>query len=568
MRRDVARAPRVCPTALAGLSLLVVLAVPAPARAEAEAPPSAPAAATAAAPEAGAPPAPLPPADVMVGNRKIATLRGLLFQNPPQERARVANQRLDAAIEAGGGMKVSVRTEAEGRLILVGDRGMFGITPRDLDEASGETLDLAAAAAVARLEIALREAKERRSLPALVKAVSASLAATVVLVLVVFVLERLRRFTARKSAEAAHDRLGSMRIPGRTLLEKDRIYWVTTRVVLLLTRLLDLVAVYLWLTFVLKRFAWTRPWGEQLGDWFLRTAARLGLAALGALPDLAVVVLIFFATRVLVKLVDFLFTAIEEGRVEVSETLRETTQPTRRIVTVIFWIFGLIMAYPYLPGSGSEAFKGIGVMVGLMVSLGSSALIGQLASGFMIMYSRSLRIGDYVRAGDVEGTVVQLGLFATRIRTLKREVVTIPNAVLSGQVTKNYTQAQQQDGLVVGTSITIGYDTPWRQVEGLLLLAAERTAGLRKEPAPWVNQRALTDFYVDYEVCAVLEDATKRVPTITALHASILDAFNEYGVQITSPNYEADPEALKVVPREQWFAAPARRAPDGGRPAE
>ncbi len=198
-----------------------------------------------------------------------------------------------------------------------------------------------------------------------------------------------------------------------------------------------------------------RPWGDQLGAWFLETAGKLGVAAVKALPDLAVVFLIYLATRWLLKLVSMLFTAIEEGRIEVTETLKETTQPTRRIVSVVFWIFALIMAYPYLPGSGSEAFKGVGVMVGLMVSIGSSALIGQLASGFMIMYSRTLK------------------------------------------------------------------------------------------------------------VCAYLEDALTRVPTLTALHSNILDVFNEYGVQITSPNYEADPGAPKVVPRDQWFAAPARRRPEG-----
>jgi len=201
-------------------------------------------------------------------------------------------------------------------------------------------------------------------------------------------------------------------------------------------------------------------------------------------------------------------------------------------------------------------------MVGLMVSIGSSAVIGQLASGYMIMYSRTLRVGDYVKAGDIEGTVWQLGLFATRIRTLKKETVTIPNAVLAGQITKNYSQPTDPNGIVLGTSITIGYDTPWRQVEGLLLLAAERTPGLKKEPSPWVLQRALTDFYVDYEICAYLEDPLERVRTLTTLHANILDVFNEYGVQITSPNYEADPDALKVVPREQWFAAPSRRRPE------
>jgi small-conductance mechanosensitive channel len=505
----------------------------------------------------------VPPADVMVGNRKIATLRGLLFQNPPQERARVADERIEAAIERGGDLTVTVRPEGDGRLFMIGGRGMFGLTPADLDEDAGETMDRAVSAATARLEQAIRETREQRSLPDLLKGTALSVAATLVVVLLLLAVERVRRWGATRSAEKAHERLGAMRIPGKALLEKDRLYFVTTRVLLLVTRVFDLIVIYVWITFLLKRFAWTRPWGEQLGAWFLSTAGMLGMSAVRALPDLAVVGLIYLATRFLLTLVGFLFTAIEDGRIEVAETIRETTQPTRRIVTVIVWIFALIMAYPYLPGSGSEAFKGVGVMVGLMVSLGSSALIGQLASGFMLMYSRTLRVGDYVRAGDVEGTVVQLGLFATRIRTNKKEIVTIPNAVLSGQVTKNYSQAQNENGVVLGTSITIGYDTPWRQVEGLLLLAAERTPGLRREPAPWVNQRALTDYYVEYEVCAYLEDATARIPTLTALHANILDAFNEYGVQITSPNYEADPDLPKTVPREQWYAAPARRLPNG-----
>ena len=519
-----------------------------------------------AAPAPQAPGAAPPPAEVLVGNRPITTLRGLLFQNPPAERARVAEERIEVAIAKSRDLTVAVRQDAAGRLLTIGGRGMFVLVASDVDEAAGETLDQLAAATAQRLGQAVAEARERRSLPDLLKAIGLSVAATLLLVLAVLVLERLRRWAGRKAADAAHRRLGALQIPGRTLLEKDRLYWGTTRLLLLLTRVVNLFVLYAWLTFVLERFAWTRPWGEHLGDWFLKTSAMLGLAALRALPDLAVVGLIFLATKWLLKGLAFVFSAIEDGRIEVSETLRETTQPTRRIATVVVWVFALIMAYPYLPGSGTEAFKGIGVIVGLMVSLGSSALIGQLASGFMLMYSRSLRVGDFVRADDVEGTVVQLGLFATRIRTNKRELVTIPNTVLAGQVTKNYTQAQEREPVVVGTGVTIGYDTPWRQVEGLLLLAAERTPGVRKDPAPWVNQRSLGDFYVDYELCVALEDATRRVATLTALHASILDTFNEYGVQITSPNYEADPEAPKVVPREQWFAAPARRKPEDGVP--
>jgi len=558
---DFARAARGRARLMFGLAALLFLLVPASSRADEVTAPSQP---PAPAQAATAPPvARLPPGHIMVGNRRVATLRGVLFQNPPQERARVANERIEAAIAEGRDLAVTVRAEGDGRLFMIGGRGMFGLTPADLDEGGGETMERAVLVTTGRLEQAIRETREQRSLPDLLRALGLSFAATLAVALLLFGLERLRRWGARKAAEKAHERLGTMRIPGKGLLEKDRLYWVTTRVLLLVTRVVDLVVLYVWVTFVLKRFAWSRPWGEQLGVWFIETAGMLGMSALGALPDLAVVGLIYLATRWLLRFVGMLFTAIEEGRIEVTETLKETTQPTRRIVTIVFWIFALIMAYPYLPGSGSEAFKGVGVMVGLMVSIGSSAVIGQLASGYMIMYSRTLRVGDYVKAGDIEGTVWQLGLFATRIRTLKKETVTIPNAVLAGQITKNYSQATDPNGIVLGTHLTIGYDTPWRQVEGLLLMAAERTTGLKKEPAPWVLQRALTDFYVDYEVCGYLDDPLERVRTLTALHANILDVFNEYGVQITSPNYEADPEALKVVPREQWFAAPARRRPEG-----
>ncbi|MFN7988874.1 MAG: mechanosensitive ion channel [Thermoanaerobaculia bacterium] len=510
------------------------------------------------------PVSPAPTGEVKAGNRTVVVLRGTILPNAPADRARIANEKIEAAINAGGSPKVSIKEEPDARLLLLDGRGMFVVTADDLDEAAGKSLDQVATEAASRLEAGVREALEQQSLPAFLRAIGASTAASLVLVLVLVVLERLRRWAASTVASAAHQRLGGLTAAGQLLFEKERVQLVTARVVFVLVRIADVFALYVWLAFVLGRFGWTRPWSEQLGSWLVREAGALGLLAVKALPNLVLVAIIFVVTRALVRLIDLCFTAIEEGRIQVSETIRETTQPTRRIVNVIVWVFAVIMAYPYLPGSGSEAFKGVTVMVGLMISLGSSTLVGQLASGLMLMYSRTLRVGDYVKAAEVEGTVAQLGLFTTRILTLKNEIVTIPNAVLAGQVTKNYSQAPGPKGVVVGSTITIGYDTPWRQVEGLLVLAAERTPGLKKVPSPWVHQRALTDFYVDYEVCAYIEDPGTRVPTLTTLHANILDAFNEYGVQITSPNYENDPETIKVVPREQWYAAPSRRRPGEG----
>ena len=230
----------------------------------------------------------------------------------------------------------------------------------------------------------------------------------------------------------------------------------------------------------------------------------------------------------------------------------------------------MVIAYPYLPGSDSDAFKGMSVFVGLVVSLGSSGIVNQVMSGFTLTYSRALRAGDFVAVGDVEGTVSQVGTLSTKIMTAKGEDVTIPNALVVSQTVTNYSRFADTDGVFVPTDITIGYDVPWRQVQALLLLAAARTPGVRREPAPVVRQAALEDAYIRYTLQFCLEHPTQRRKTLAAVHANILDAFNEYGVQITSPNYEADPAAPKVVPRDHWFAAPAaptprRRSRVGGR---
>ena len=173
-------------------------------------------------------------------------------------------------------------------------------------------------------------------------------------------------------------------------------------------------------------------------------------------------------------------------------------------------MFAVVVAYPYLPGSQTDAFKGVSVFLGLMVTFGSSGLVNQIVSGFMITYSRALRLGDFVRIGDVEGTVTHLGVLSTKVRTLWNEEVTIPNAVVVAQTTTDYSRLGDTEGVFTPTSVTIGYDTPWRQVQALLLLAAERTPGLRREPKPMVLQASLEDFYVKYTLFVCLERQDQR----------------------------------------------------------
>ena len=239
---------------------------------------------------------------------------------------------------------------------------------------------------------------------------------------------------------------------------------------------------------------------------------------------------------------------------------RYTVRATRGLVHIGVWLFALAMAYPYLPGSDTEAFKGITVLLGVMISLGSSNFVGQAMSGLILTYSRTLHVGEYVRIAEVEGTVTEMGTFATRIRTGLGEELTLPNTLIVGAVTKNYSRTVKDKGYIVDTVLTIGYDTPWRQVHAMMIEAARRTEGILPTPAPHVFQTALSDFYVEYRLVAqaVASAPRPRAQVLTDLHTHLQDVFNENGVQIMSPHYLGDPAEAKVVPRSRWFAPPAK----------
>jgi small-conductance mechanosensitive channel len=225
------------------------------------------------------------------------------------------------------------------------------------------------------------------------------------------------------------------------------------------------------------------------------------------------------------------------------------------------FVFGLIVAYPYIPGAQSEAFKGISIFLGVVFSLGSSSAISNIIAGYLMTYRRAFKVGDRVKIGDVTGDVTGVKLQVTHLRSLKHEEVTIPNAQILGGHVVNYSALARTEGLILHTIVGIGYETPWRQVEAMLLTAAERTPGLLREPLPFVLQQGLGDFAVTYELNAYCCDAQAMPRLYTELHRQILDVFNQYGVQIMTPAYEGDPQEPKLVPPEQWYAAPA--VPEG-----
>jgi small-conductance mechanosensitive channel len=510
---------------------------------------------------ASAPPPP-EPAQVTVGTRVVATLRAEIFGKTPAARAHDASRNLDEVVRAKAWGDVQVRTESIGRTVFVGSRMVFGLVPGDLDPEGGETLDTAAAAITKSLTRGLAEMRERRSGKDLLAAILWSLFATALFILIAVSLRRLRQLLERRLVVLTQRIAARLEAGGKGFVPLLWITRVMTWAIRFALALGHVFVAYLWLAYVLRRFPWTRAWGEELGQFLASTARAFGAGVLRQLPDLAIVVFIALLARLLVKLSNAFFDAIEAGRLRVSEALAETAKPTRRITASVLWVFALIMAYPYLPGSGTDAFKGVSVVLGVMISLGSATIVGQVFSGFMLLYARVFKVGDFVRIGDVEGTVEAQGLFATKITTPWNDELSIPNAVVASATLRNHSRSKSPGGPLLATRVTIGYDAAWRQVEALLLLAADRTEGLRKDPAPFVRHWSLQDFYVEYELNAHIERPVERIAVLTALHANIQDSFNEHGVQIMSPHYLGDPESAKVVPPAKWYAAPARRKAD------
>jgi len=502
-------------------------------------------------------------AELKVANRTVIVLRGPLTGFSAQERVARTRERIEGLLEDGKLPVVSIEPNPQGgtRILLGGKPAIF-VTPIDVDPGT-ETTEAVAQAAAKRLERALLERSEQATFAYLARAAALALAATLLAGLLLWLILRAYRWLRGRMSRVADVQSQKLSVGGVPMVGASHLLALTRPLPGIAAAIAVIFLAWAWLGFVLARFPYTRPWGEELGARLGGLLARAGLAMLDALPGLLLIVIIAFIARAVIRVARVFFDRVEQGRLELGRLDADTVKPTRQIFTIVVWIFALAMAYPYLPGADTEAFKGLTVLVGVMMSLGGASIVGQAFSGLTLMYNGAIRSGEYVRVGEVEGTVKEMTMFVTRIRTGLGEEITLPNSnVMSGGI-KNYSRSHEGTGFVLDTSVTIGYATPWRQVHAMLLEAARRTTGVVEAPAPYVRQTALNDFYVVYRLvtCSSAERPRARGEVLSDLHAHIQDVFNEYGVQIMSPNYEADPPEPQVVPKEKWYAAPAKERP-------
>jgi small-conductance mechanosensitive channel len=301
--------------------------------------------------------------------------------------------------------------------------------------------------------------------------------------------------------------------------------------------LINLLILYFSVTIVFSLFDFTRNWAGTLLGYIVQPLGEVVNSLIGFLPNLFFIIVAAIVARYLLKLIRLIFLEIGRGRIVFAGFYPEWAIPTYKIVRFLVVAFVLVVVYPYLPGSESEAFKGVSVFLGILFSLGSASAIANAIAGIVLTYMRPFKIGDRVKIADTVGDVVERTLLVTRVRTIKNVDTTIPNALVLGSHIINFSSSSHERGLILHTSVSIGYNTHWRKVHRLLIAAAEATPSLLKDPPPFVLQPGLGDFYVTYEINAYTDKPNAMATTISDLHQNVQERFNKAGVEILSPHY-------------------------------
>lgn len=299
-------------------------------------------------------------------------------------------------------------------------------------------------------------------------------------------------------------------------------------------------------------FPQTKDLAYQLFSYIWNPVKSIFIGVVDYIPNLFTIFIIYMAVKYLVRLFRYLADEVQSEHLKLRGFYPDWAIPTYHIIRFLLYAFMLAMIYPYLPGSNSGVFQGISVFVGLIVSLGSSTVIGNIIAGLVITYMRPFKIGDCIKLNDTTGNVVEKTPLVTRIRTPKNEVVTIPNSFVMSSHTVNFSQSAREYGLIIHSEVSIGYDVPWRTVNKLLVEAALNTPGVVDDPRPFVLSTSLSDWYPVYQVNAYIKDADRLAEIYSDLHQNIQDRFNEAGVEIMSPHYMAvrDGNASTIPPKE------------------
>jgi small-conductance mechanosensitive channel len=494
---------------------------------------------------------------VVIDGETLFSLRGITAYPAGRRAAEVTSRIREVARDPRfDPATLSLAEVARATLVMAGETRVLAVFEADAELEAVDRLTLAEVY-VSEIRQAILDYRRARTREALLDSTGGAATATAVAALLFFLVVRSVRSVHRWIERHYRERIQSLKIKSFEVVRAERLWGVVDTALRLFRAGALLLIVYLWARTLFTLFPWTRGIGHQLDDWLLAPLALLGRGFVEKLPDLIFLAVLYFLTRWLLRLLHLFFSAVGRGELAFEGFDPDWAEPTYKLVRVAAVAFALVVAYPYIPGSSSAAFKGVSLFLGVVFSLGSSSSISNVIAGYTMTYRRAFREGDRVKIAGIVGDVSNVRLQVTHLRTPKNEEVVVPNSQILASEVVNFSTLAKKHGLILHTTVGIGYETPWRQVEAMLLEAARRTPGLLAEPAPFVFQTALGDFCITYEINVYCDDPRRMGPLYSALHANILDVFNEHGVQIMTPAYEGDPEQPKIVPRDQWHLPPA-----------
>lgn len=456
----------------------------------------------------------------------------------PAERAQVVTKRINALISRLDFVADSLKLTHDSTLSVITYKAevIFAVNEQDskFTELSRKAL---ADNYYTLLKQHLKSATESYNLEQLAVQVGEALLVFALLILLIWLVNRAFGWLSKRIIGSWNQRVELLAQKGAPANYVNRLLPFINTLLRVVKFAVIILLVYLALPVLFYIFPWTKPIATQLLGYIIDPLKSIVLAFLRYIPNLLTVTVIYIVTRYIVKFIGFIAAEIKNGAFTIKNFYPDWAMPTYNIVRVILYAFMFVVIFPYLPGSDSKIFQGVTVFLGILFSFGSSSAISNMVSGLVLTYMRPFKVGDVVKVGDIMGAVIEKNILVTRLRTIKNEDITIPNATILGGHTINYSSTAKTAGLILNTTITIGYDAPWQQVQQLLINAAEATEGVLPNPKPFVLQTALNDFNVSYQVNAYTDNPGIMAITYSMLYRNIQDKFNEAGVEIMSPSF-------------------------------
>ena len=395
--------------------------------------------------------------------------------------------------------------------------------------------------------------KQATSFPTLMKEIGLALLVILFFSALIYFTGKLFKWTASKIESSEEKTIKEIKLKNYTLFDARRQVNALLTANKILKWFLILLLIYIALPILFGIFPWTKNFAEVLFGYILNPLRKITSGIWNYLPNLITIIVIIIFFRYVMKGIHFLKDEIANENLKFPGFYPDWANPTFQIIRVLVYAFMLIVIFPYLPGSDSPIFRGVSVFLGFLFTFGSAGSLSNVIAGLVLTYMRLFKIGDRVKIGDVFGDVIEKSLLVTRVRTAHNEIISIPNSTVMSSHTINYSSDAVEKGLILHTTVTIGYDVPWEKVHNALLQAADRTEFILKEPKPFVFQNSLEDFYVGYEINGYTKNANQQGSIYSDLHTNIQDCFNEAGIEIMSPHYRAGRDGSQTTIPESYL---------------